>query len=245
MHPLYASLGTLPGFHTTYSPVLMPAVPTTMAGHPHLSEPVTAKTGEISAEKAPKDFPFLMPLVYDHLTPKSLRPKDYKEGGQAVKFDTFSGMQDKLKALTFIQQFDAAYSGGNFTESSKVRKAATFLKGNALQWWTSVLMQGLAPATWVQFKQQFSFAWLTNTFEVDVMTAWHKLDAANCNNSEEYNKKFWDALLPVTSYRTVPLSEQIEKYCCGLPKEIRDYCIKTNVANMTQMIENANMANAL
>ena len=67
VNPLYASLGTLPGFHTTYSPVLMPAVPTTMAGHPHLSEPVTAKTGEISAEKAAKDLPFLMPPVYDHL----------------------------------------------------------------------------------------------------------------------------------------------------------------------------------
>ena len=79
----------------------------------------------------------------------------------------------------------------SLTESSKVQKAATFLKGNALQWWTSLLMQGLAPATWVQFKQQFSFAWLTNTFEVDVMTAWHKLDAANCTNLEEYNKKFW------------------------------------------------------
>ena len=127
VNPLYASLGTLPGFHTTYSPVLMPAVPTTMAGHPHLSEPVTAKTGEISAEKAAKDLPFLMPPVYDHLTPKSLRD---------------------------------LYSGDNFTESSKVRKAATFLKGNALQWWTSLLMQGLAPTTWIQFKRHFSFAWL-------------------------------------------------------------------------------------
>ena len=61
----------------------------------------------------------------------------------------------------------------------------------------------------------------------------------------EYNKKFWDALLPVTSYMNVSLAEQIEKYCCDLPKEIRDYCIKTNVSNMTQLIENANMANAL
>ena len=61
---------------------------------------------------------------------KSLgKPKDYKEGGSAVKFDSFDGQKNKLKALTFIQQFDAAFSGGHFTESSKVRKAASFLKG--------------------------------------------------------------------------------------------------------------------
>ena len=38
---------------------------------------------------------------------------------------------------------------------------------------------------------------------------------------------------------------QIEKYCCGLPKEIRDYCTKTSVTNMTQLIENATTADAL
>ncbi|MCO5590838.1 hypothetical protein L7F22_044813 [Adiantum nelumboides] len=55
-----------------------------------------------------------MPLLnaphYDNLTPKG-KPKDYKEGGQAVKFDTFHGTHDKLKALLFLQQFDAAFPG--------------------------------------------------------------------------------------------------------------------------------------
>ena len=161
----------------------MPATPVTRAEISRPLEHMAARTGEARTEKVPRDLPFLLPPVYDHLTPKSSKPKDYKEGGQSVKFVTFSGMQDKLKASTFIKQFDAAFTGGNFSEPSMVRKAATFLKGNALQWWTSLLMQGLGPATWVQFKQQFSFAWLTNTFEVDVMTQWHKLD-------EEYNKQF-------------------------------------------------------
>ena len=89
----------------------------------------------------------------------------------------------------------------NFTESSKVRKAATFLKGNALQWWTNLLLQGQAPTIWVEFKQVFSATWLTTTFEVDIMMAWHKLDAANCANLEEYNNKFWKALLPIDMCR--------------------------------------------
>ena len=95
--------------------------------------------------------PYLQPTMYDNLTSRG-KSKDYKDGEATVKFESFNGTQDKLKAFTFIQQFDAAYSGGNFTEASKVRKAATFLKGNALQWWTTLLLQGRAPLSWVQFK---------------------------------------------------------------------------------------------
>ena len=60
-----------------------------------------------------------------------------------------------MKVLTFLQQFDAVYLGGHFTEPSNVRKAATFLKGNSLQWWTNILLQDHNPATWVEFKHMF------------------------------------------------------------------------------------------
>ena len=244
VNPMYGNMGIPPGLQGVFGSTGAPAGHYAMAD---FSQPYTGNaedTGGVSARMVEPVAPFLHAPVYDSLTPMS-KPKDYKEGGAQVKFESFSGTQDKLKALTFIQQFDAAYTGGNFTESSKVRKAATFLKGNALQWWTTMLLQGHKPATWVQFKQVFASAWLTNTFEVEVMTRWHKLDAANCENLEEYNKKYWEALLPVSSYREVSLSERIEKYCCGLPTEIRDYCTKTNVSNITQLIENATMANAL
>ena len=49
----------------------------------------------------------------------------------------------------------------------------------------------------------------------------------------------------MTSYRVVPLTEQIEKYCCGLPKELRNYCTKIKVTTLTQLIENAKTGNAL
>ncbi|MCO5600513.1 hypothetical protein L7F22_054626 [Adiantum nelumboides] len=129
--------------------------------------------------------------------------------------------------------------------SSKIRKAATFLKTNALQWWTTLLNQGVVPSTWVQFKQIFTPAWITNTFEVDVMTAWNQLSANNCESLEEYNAKFWDALLPVSSFKMIPLAEQIEKYCCGLPKGIKKYCTKTSVMNMAQLMENAEVVDDL
>ncbi|MCO5576552.1 hypothetical protein L7F22_030364 [Adiantum nelumboides] len=75
----------------------------------------------------------------------------------------------------------------------------------------------------MKFKQIFAPAWTTNTFEVDVMIAWNQLSAMNGESLEEYNAKFLDALLPVSSFKVVPLAEQIEKYCCGLPKGIKKY----------------------
>ncbi|MCO5568121.1 hypothetical protein L7F22_021817 [Adiantum nelumboides] len=77
------------------------------------------------------------------------------------------------------------------------------------------------------------------------MTAWNQLSAINCESLEEYNAKFWDALLPVSSFKMVPLAEQIEKYCCGLPKGIKKYCTKTSVMNMAQLMENAEVADDL
>ncbi|MCO5612294.1 hypothetical protein L7F22_066559 [Adiantum nelumboides] len=98
---------------------------------------------------------------------------------------------------------------------------------------------------WVHFKQIFAPAWITNTFEVDVMTAWNQLRAINCESLEEYNAKFLDALLPVSTFKMVPLAEQIEKYYCGLLKGIKKYCTTTSVMNMTQLMENAEVVDDL
>ncbi|MCO5589422.1 hypothetical protein L7F22_043389 [Adiantum nelumboides] len=155
------------------------------------------------------------------------------------------GFDDRKKALSFLQQFDKAYAGGNFTEASKVRKAATYLTGNVGQWWTTLLLQGQAPSTWIYVKQTFASAWLSDDFEADVMTEWHQLNAATCKNLDDFNRKFWKSLLLVTSYRFVPLTEQIEKYSCGLPKGLRKYCMKTKVTTLMQLIEVANTGNGL
>ncbi|MCO5603644.1 hypothetical protein L7F22_057795 [Adiantum nelumboides] len=229
-NPMYGNIGVQPGFQCAAGSYGMPGANMGMAG---FAQPDAQNQN--MAGRPGMNFGSGMPLLnapaYDNLTPKG-KPKDYKEGGQAVKFDTFHGTHDKLKALLFLQQLDAAFAGGNFTEASMIRKAATFLKTNALQWWTTMLNQGVVPSTWVQFKEIFAPTWITNTFEIDVMTAWNQLSANNCESLEEYNAKFWDALLPVSSFKMVPLAEQIEKYCCGLPKGIKKYCTKTSVMNM-------------
>ncbi|MCO5546973.1 hypothetical protein L7F22_000412 [Adiantum nelumboides] len=103
----------------------------------------------------------------------------------------------RKKALSLLEQFDKAYAGGNFTEASKVRKATTYLTRNVGQGWTTLLLQGQAPATWIYFKQILASAWLSDDFEADVMTEWHQLNAATCKNLDDFNRKFWKALLPL------------------------------------------------
>ncbi|MCO5558511.1 hypothetical protein L7F22_012096 [Adiantum nelumboides] len=218
-NPMYGGIGLQPGFQSNHGQFGMPQASFGMAGitnqQPYMASPGQFNSGQ-GTQINPNSVPMFQSLPYDNLTPLE-KPTPYKEGGK----------------------------GGDFTEASKVRKAATYLTGNAGQWWTTLLLQGQAPSTWIYFKQIFASAWLSDDFEADVMTEWHQLNAASCKNLDDYNRKFWKDLLPVTSYRFVPLTEQIEKYCCGLPKGLRKYCMKTKVTTLTQLIEVANTGNGL
>ncbi|MCO5613196.1 hypothetical protein L7F22_067472 [Adiantum nelumboides] len=51
---------------------------------------------------------------YDFLEDKSKKVREFKEGGQSIKFETFLGYKDASKALSFIQQFDIAFAGGRY-----------------------------------------------------------------------------------------------------------------------------------
>ncbi|MCO5596399.1 hypothetical protein L7F22_050460 [Adiantum nelumboides] len=218
-NPMYGGIGLQPGFQSTHGQFGMPQASFGMAKianqQPYMTPLGLFNSGQ-GTQINPNSVPMFQSLPYDNLTPLE-KPTPYKEGGK----------------------------GGNFKEASKVRKAATYLTGNAGQWWTTLLLQGQAPSTWIYLRQIFASAWLSDDFEADVMTEWHQLNAASCKNLDDYNRKFWKALLPVTSYRFVPLTEQIEKYCCGLPKGLRKYCTKTKVTTLTQLIEVANTGNGL
>ncbi|MCO5601409.1 hypothetical protein L7F22_055530 [Adiantum nelumboides] len=142
-NPMYGNIGVQPGFQCAADSCGMPGANMGMAGFAQPEAQNLNMAGRPGVNLGSR-MPLLNAPAYDNLTPKG-KPKE--EGGQAVKFDTFHGTHDKLKALLFLQQFDAAFAGGNFTESSKIRKAATFLKTNALQWRTTLLNQGVVPST--------------------------------------------------------------------------------------------------
>ncbi|MCO5593463.1 hypothetical protein L7F22_047477 [Adiantum nelumboides] len=194
-NPMYGSTGMQPGFQSTQGQFGMPQVNFGMAGITN-QQPFVASPGQLNSGQGklmnPNSVPMFQSLPYDNLTPLG-KPTPYKEGGK----------------------------GGNFTKASKVRKAATFLTGNAGQWWTTLLLGGQAPSTWIYFKQIFASAWLSDDFEADVMTEWHQLNAASCRNLDDYNRKFWKALLPITSYSSGSL-KLVTSFVSVL---VTDFCI--------------------
>ncbi|MCO5555924.1 hypothetical protein L7F22_009468 [Adiantum nelumboides] len=126
---MYENIGVQPGFQCAAGSYGMLGANMGMAG---FSQPYAQNmnlTGRIG-ENFGLGMPFLNAPVYDSLTPKG-KPKDYKEGGHAVKFDAFHSTHDKLKALLLLQQFDQGvrqgqkrhFTGKTFDERKALRKA--------------------------------------------------------------------------------------------------------------------------
>ncbi|MCO5577433.1 hypothetical protein L7F22_031265 [Adiantum nelumboides] len=108
-NPMYGNIGVQLGFQCAAGSYGMRGANMGMAG---FSQPDAQNLN--MAGRPGGNFGSGMPLLnapsYDNLTLKG-KPKDYKEGGQVVKFDTFHGTHDKLKDLLVLQQFDAAFAG--------------------------------------------------------------------------------------------------------------------------------------
>ncbi|MCO5568965.1 hypothetical protein L7F22_022669 [Adiantum nelumboides] len=97
-NPMYGKIGVQPGFQCAAGSYGMPGTNMGMAG---FAQPDAQNQN--MAGRPGMNFGSGMPLLnapaYDNLTPKG-KLKDYKEGGQAVKCDTFHGTHDRggLKA---------------------------------------------------------------------------------------------------------------------------------------------------
>ncbi|MCO5611235.1 hypothetical protein L7F22_065486 [Adiantum nelumboides] len=163
---------------------------------------------------------------YDFLEDKSKKVREFKEGGQSIKFDTFAGYKDASKALSFIQQFDIAFARRRYSEHSKIRRAASYLKGNARTWWSTLLLNKTVPVKWLKFKKLFISSWLMQEYEPDIRAAWNHLRMTKGDTVEVYCERFWSAFLPASSFKKISFREQIERFTLGLPTEIRDHCLE-------------------
>ncbi|MCO5613011.1 hypothetical protein L7F22_067284 [Adiantum nelumboides] len=169
---------------------------------------------------------------YDFLEDKSKKVREFKEGGQSIKFDTFSGYKDASKALSFIQQFDIAFAGGRYSEHSKIRRAASYFKGNACTWWSTLLLNKTAPVKWLKFKKLFISFWLMQEYERDIRAAWNHLRMTKRDTVDAYCERFWSAFLPASSFKKISFRVQLERFTLGLPTEIRDHCLEQKSASI-------------
>ncbi|MCO5584291.1 hypothetical protein L7F22_038215 [Adiantum nelumboides] len=163
---------------------------------------------------------------YDFLEDKSKKVREFKGGGESIKFDTFLGYKDASKALSFIQQFDIAFAGGRYSEHSKIRRVASYFKGNARRWWSTLLLNKTAPLKWLKFKKLFISSWLTQEYERDIRAAWNHLRMTKRDTGDAYCERFWSAFLPASCFKKMSFREQIERFTLSLPTEIRDHCLE-------------------
>ncbi|MCO5548855.1 hypothetical protein L7F22_002317 [Adiantum nelumboides] len=167
---------------------------------------------------------------------KKKRPK-FREGSKNVPFITYDGTYGAIdKVLAFIQQFDAAFGGEDFTESSKLRSMAMHLQKSARQWWASLKVQGKAPTSWAECREAILKQFLQAEAKDEVLTTWSCLKMNKNEPIQKYVEHFWDANLKAMVYKRIDFVEQRQQYCAGLTDEIHDTAVKLSLCTIQRGI---------
>ena len=152
------------------------------------------------------------------------RAQKFKEGGKNVTFLTYDGSYGQVdKVLNFVQQFDAAFGGEHFTESSKLRHMSMYLQKSARKWWASLKTKGIQPRSWKRCRLELMKQFLPGNVKDDVLTAWRGLTYEKGDNIQKYVDKFWDLHLKASVFKDIDFDEQRQQFCAGLPEDVRAY----------------------
>ena len=102
---------------------------------------------------------------------QGVKLKSLKKEENNVTFITYDGSYGQTdKLLNFIQQFDAAFGGEDFTESSKLRHVSMYLQKFARKWWASLKTKGIQPRTWKVWCLEMMKQFLPSNVRDDVLT---------------------------------------------------------------------------
>ena len=165
------------------------------------------------------------------------RARKFKEGGKNVTFLTYDGTYGQTdRVLSFIQQFDSAFGGEDFTESSKLRHVAMYLQKSARKWWASLKIVGKQPHTWKACRAEMMKQFLTANVKDDVFTAWRGLKLEKAETIHSYINKFWDLYLKASVFAEIPFQEQRQQYCAGLPDDVRSYINEREPTSISEVI---------
>ncbi|MCO5551582.1 hypothetical protein L7F22_005087 [Adiantum nelumboides] len=174
---------------------------------------------------------------------RSRKMQTLKEGAKSVTFLTFDGSYGNTdKVLHFIQQFDAAFGGENFIETSKLRHIAMYLQKTPRHWWASLKGQGMAPRTWKSCRLAIMQQFLDDSAPDDVLTAWRSPTLERGETIQKFVDKFWGLHLKATVFKRIDFSKQKQQFCAGLPEDMRAYVNAQKPKTITQVIPHAMIA---
>ena len=145
----------------------------------------------------------------------------FREGGKNVTFVTYDGTYGKTdKVLSFIQQFDAAFGGEDFDESSKIRHVSMYLLKSGKKWWSSLRMAKTAPKTWKACRKAIMDQFLTDHAQDDIIAEWRGLHLKKGESIKKYIDRFWDLHLKACVFEEISFQAQKHQYCAGLPEDM-------------------------
>ncbi|MCO5569291.1 hypothetical protein L7F22_023003 [Adiantum nelumboides] len=174
---------------------------------------------------------------------KSRKLQKFKEGGKSIKFQTYDGSYGATdKVLSFVQQFDAAFGGEDFTEFSKLRHAAMHFTKAARQWWASLKTQDTHLRTWKLCRAAIMKQFLTEDAKDEVLTAWRGLKLEKGESIQQYINKFWDLHLKAIVFKKIDFTEQRQQYCVGLTEDIRAYVNDQKPRTIAEVIHRSKVA---
>ena len=209
---------------------------------PPSSPPSSPSEGSFS-EESPPVRKSRHPRQKQRAYKRAKKLRKFKEGAKSVTFQTFDGSYGNVdKVLTFVQQFDAAFGGEDFTEASKLRNVAMHFTKSARHWWSTLRAQDKAPKTWKVCRLTIMKQFLDSDAEDNVLTAWRSLKFKEGESLQSYIEKFWDTCLKATVYRNINFSEKKQQFCAGLPEDMRVYVQALRPKTIAAVIHYARVA---
>ena len=164
-------------------------------------------------------------------------------GGKNVTFLTYDGAYDQIdKLLSFIQQFEIAFGGEDFTKSSKLRHVAMYLQKSARKWWARLKTKGIQPHSWKSCSIEMMKQFLTSNVRDDVLTAWRGLKLEKEKTIQKYVDKFWDLHLKATVFENIELPEQRQQYCARPPDDVCSYIMDQKPKSIFEVIHHSTVA---
>ncbi|XP_076895239.1 uncharacterized protein LOC143547793 [Bidens hawaiensis] len=146
--------------------------------------------------------------------------KNFKELGPKE----FYGDKGAISAVRWIEEIESIVIISKCTEIEKIQYSSHNFKGEALEWWNTLIMskgrETMYQMKWEEFKE-LVLRKFSPMHELDLIQIKFLKLKVEGTNLKEYNTKFhkYCRLVP---HLVIPESNKVTRYIWGLPREIRD-----------------------
>ncbi|XP_076957890.1 uncharacterized protein LOC143633468 [Bidens hawaiensis] len=136
----------------------------------------------------------------------------------------FYGDKGAIVTLRWLEEMESIVLISKCTESEKVQYTSQLLKGEALEWWNTLIgikgIESLYNLDWATFKAVIlkKFCPINEMDQIQTKLWNHKVVGTNL---KEYNTKFLE-YCRIVPHLVTPESNKVTRYIYGLPIEIRD-----------------------